>query len=45
VIREFAEFVLSLAQSTWLIPLLATLGLITYIPEIVLWPPTLIYRQ
>jgi len=37
-----AELVLSVAQPKWLIPLLATLGLITYIPEIVLSPPTLI---
>lgn len=29
----------------FLIPLLITLGLITYVPEIVLWLPTMIYRQ
>jgi TRAP-type C4-dicarboxylate transport system permease large subunit len=27
----------------WLWPLLATLGLITYVPQLVLWLPNLVY--
>jgi TRAP-type C4-dicarboxylate transport system permease large subunit len=32
------------ACAPWLAPLLVTLALITYVPDIVLWLPTLLYR-